>query len=196
MVENNYYNTDKNNIRWKYIKGYEGLYMVSNTGIIKSVDRYVNHGRHEGKLKFIKGRILKQNKNLKRAGYMQVSLWKNNKSREYKVHRIVAEAFIPNPSNLPQVNHIYGDKANNNVNNLEWVTDKENKRHGWENGLYTSNHNKKSIICLENGIIYNSVQEASNKIPCDRRYLFRHLKGEVKSVKGLHYEYLNGRETF
>lgn len=195
MVENNYYNTDKNNVNWKYVEGYEGLYMVSNTGIIKSVDRYVKHGRYgDDKLKFIKGRILKQDKNLKRGGYMQVSLWKNNKSKTYKVHRIVAEAFIPNLDNLPQVNHIDGDKTNNNANNLEWVTDKENKLHGWENDLYTSNHKRKSIICLENGIIYNSVQEASDKIPCDRRYLFRHLKGEVKSVKGLHYEYLNGRE--
>lgn len=194
MEESKYYNTD-NYCIWVDIKGYEGLYKISSTGEIKSVDRYVKHGRHDNdNLKFIKGRILKQDENKKRFGYMQVNLWKNNKGKTFKVHRLVAEHFIPNPNNHPQVNHIDGDKTNNNISNLEWVTDKENKIHGWENNLYNSEHRKKKIICLENGIIYDSVKLASEEIPCDRRYLFKHLKGKVKSVKGLHYEYLNGRE--
>ena len=94
-------------IIWKDIKGYEGLYEVSNTGYIKS-------------LQFKKPFIKKFNKN--HQGYLSVSLYKDNENKLVKVHRVVAEAFIPNPENKPQVNHKDGNKANNCVENLEWVT--------------------------------------------------------------------------
>ena len=136
--------------------------------------------------------ILSLRENKSRAGYFEVSLHKNKKEKRFRVHRLVAEAFLSNENNFPQVNHIDGDKSNNTIWNLEWVTDLQNKKHAWENGLYSSNHRKREIECIETGKIYESVQKASELIPCDRKYLFKHLKGEVKSVKGLTYKYRKG----
>lgn len=98
---------------WKDICGYEGLYMISNLGNIKSIKK-------DALLKPI------QNNN----GYSRVSLYKNGKYKAFSVHRLVAEAFIPNPGALPQVNHKDEDKSNNKVDNLEWCTAKYNSNYG------------------------------------------------------------------
>ena len=100
---------------WKDKKDYEGLYQVSNWGRIKSI-------------KFGKEKILKLNKD--KDSYLQVTLCKNNIKKVYKVHRLVAEAFLPNSDNLPQVNHKDEDKTNNNVENLEWCDSLYNVRYG------------------------------------------------------------------
>lgn len=90
------------------------------------------------------GRVfsLKTKRHLKykvhRRGYYLVDLWKNNKGHTKKVHRLVAEAFIPNPQNKPAVNHKDGDKLNNNASNLEWVTNKENTKHAYATGLFNN----------------------------------------------------------
>ena len=174
---------------WKDIDSLEGYYQVSNYGRIRSLDRYTKHS--EGHLRLSKGKILKPRINHKRNGYLEVGLKKDGIEFRRKIHRLVAEAFLPNPECKPQVNHIDGDKSNNCVSNLEWVTDLENKQHAWKTGLSTADHRKNSIICNETGKVYESVQKASELIPCDRRYLFRHLKGEVKRVKGLTYRYVD-----
>lgn len=115
---------------WKDIEGYEGLYQVSNMGRIKSLERYKeNHGKLqkvEEKIKTI---------NIKNSGYQFVQLYKNNKYKNLMVHRLVAQAFIPNVDNKPQINHIDGNKLNNNVTNLEWCTNSENNKHAWNTGL-------------------------------------------------------------
>lgn len=104
---------------WKDIKGYEGLYMVSNMGNVKSL----------GFDKYHKGRILKPCFDGKK-NYLFVGLHKDNKVKLRNVHRLVAEAFIPNPYNLPCVNHKDENKTNNNADNLEWCTIKYNSNYG------------------------------------------------------------------
>ena len=107
---------------WKNVIGYEGLYEVSNIGNVRNVRRNT---------------LLKLSKN--NYGYIQVSLYKNGIRTGLKVHRLVAEAFLPNPDNLPQVNHLDEDKTNNRVENLEWCTAKYNNTYGHrtENAINT-----------------------------------------------------------
>lgn len=124
---------------WKPVKGFEGLYEVSNTGFVKSLPRVkVNN---KGK-QITKERILKFNDF--NNGYLKVPLTNGNHiKRYYLVHRLVAEAFIDNPNNLPQVNHIDGNKENNHVSNLEWCTREDNIKHAYKMGL---NPSRKKII--------------------------------------------------
>ena len=107
---------------WKWIFGYEGLYQVSNFGRVKSFN-----GRW-GSVQILKP-VLQKN------GYLTVSLCKNGKLKTVKIHRLVAETFLTNSDNLPEVNHKDGNKLNNCVENLEWCTGKENVQHALENGL-------------------------------------------------------------
>ena len=106
---------------WKSIPGYEGLYEVSSYGRVKSLERYKSNN---GGIQLIKEKILKPHNTKK--GYLTVQF----SNKIFKVHRLVAEAFIPNPDNLPMVNHKDEDKTNNNVDNLEWCTAKYNSNYG------------------------------------------------------------------
>lgn len=121
---------------WKDIPNYEGLYQISSYGRVKSF--------------YKKERILKpsiqhfkyKSKNYKRE---KIELSKNNIRKSFKIHRLVAQTFIPNPDNKPQVNHIDGNPLNNNVNNLEWCTNQENIIHSYKY-LRTKKYNEKEII--------------------------------------------------
>lgn len=99
---------------WKPVVGYEGLYMVSDTGFVRSLFRYK--------------KVLKYN--ISKRGYATVELFKDGSSKRLLVHRLVAQAFIPNPDNLPQVNHIDENSLNNTVGNLEWCTPEYNLHYG------------------------------------------------------------------
>lgn len=107
---------------WKSIPGYEGLYEVSSYGRVRSLDRYDRRNC------FRKGRILKQNNDGR--GYMSIELCLNSKIKRYLVHRLVAQAFIPNPDNLPEVNHKDENPENNSVTNIEWCNRSYNINYG------------------------------------------------------------------
>ena len=119
---------------WKDIKEFEGRYQISNYGRVKTLKKFVNNNPKSKEIGYYtKEKILKPFYNPK--GYQLVRLYKNNHNYTKKIHRLVAKAFIPNLENKPQINHIDGNKKNNNVNNLEWVTNQENQTHRW-NILY------------------------------------------------------------
>lgn len=115
---------------WRAINGYNGRYKISNFGRVLSVERKVSNGTG---IITIPTKILKQSLNYK--GYPITYLSKNAKCKTVAVHRLVAIAFISNFENKPQVNHIDGNKQNNNVDNLEWCTNGENQIHAYKIGL-------------------------------------------------------------
>lgn len=120
---------------WEDIKGYEGLYQISNLGRVKCLPKDVVSTKY-GHVRHYPERIASTYS--RNGGYKFVELSKDGKARKYSVHRLVAKHFISNPENKPQVNHIDGNKANNRVDNLEWVTASENIKHAYENGLKNS----------------------------------------------------------
>lgn len=124
--------------QWKNIKGFEKYYQVSNLGRVKSLPR-------TGKYSMPNEKILSLIP--QKTGYLQVTLSIEGKKYPFNVHRLVALNFIDNPKNKPQVNHIDGDKKNNNVSNLEWVTHVENSRHCWDNKLQTPLVNMSNPQC-------------------------------------------------
>ena len=119
---------------WKDIEGYEGLYQISNIGQIKALEK--PRISPSGGVGIRPEKILKTWDN--QRGYLQIVIRKNNIPKGHKIHRLVAEHFIPNPNKYPQVNHKNGIKTDNRVENLEWCTAQENIRHSWKNGLSTS----------------------------------------------------------
>lgn len=109
---------------WKDIEGFEGIYQVSDDGLVRSCDRWVCFGKNGGE-KFVKGIVLKPRPN--NNGYLRVQLSKDGVSKDYYIHILVATAYIPNVENKPQVDHINCDKTDNRVENLRWVTCQENR---------------------------------------------------------------------
>lgn len=127
---------------WKDVVGFEGLYMVSNKGRVKSIDRISPTKCNS--YKFTKGILRHTTHDTKGYEFVTLSDGKRN-AKQYpkKVHRLVAEAFIPNPENKSQVNHKDLNKANNCVENLEWVTPSENMRHAADHGAVNCMYGKR-----------------------------------------------------
>lgn len=169
---------------WKDIKGYEGLYQVSNFGEVKSLDRIVKNGNCN---MFIKGRKLKQATST--TGYSIAAIQKNGKQQMKKVHRLVLSAFISNPLNKKCVNHINGIKKDNILHNLEWVTYKENTKHAILTGL---TNDKKPISQIKDGLIiatFNSLSEASKKTNIQMSNISYCCSGARKNAGGYQWEY-------
>ena len=136
---------------WKDIVGFEGFYKVSNKGNVYSVERRDSRGN------ICEGRVLKPGYTSR--GYLQVGLSKNGKSKTRTVHRLVAETFLPNPNDLPQVNHRDEVKDNNNVENLEWCDSKYNINYG------TRRSKKVRAVNINTGEVlkFNSLTEVERK---------------------------------
>jgi hypothetical protein len=178
---------------WKPIEGSKGFVEVSNEGRIRSLLR--------GSPRVLKAQTDKK-------GYLRITVTINRESITYKVHREVAKAFIPNPGKLPQVNHKNGNKKDNSVENLEWMTNRENVHHAIAMGLWDSviagakreNESRKKPVIgrydLDNTEIikrFESVSEAERYL--DSRHISDVLKGKRSHVKGWTFRYARGGDA-
>lgn len=167
---------------WRKIEGWP--YSVSDDGQVRN-DR--------------NGNILKQV--MANSGYCRVRLWDCGRGKNYSVHRLVALAFLPNPDKKPEVNHKDGNKANNEVSNLEWVTGVENKRHCREVLGKVNRHPnteaahdacKKRVRCVDTGAEYESITAAAKALGVSQSTLSEHLLGHSRHCRGMLFEYATG----
>lgn len=169
---------------FKDIEGYENLYQISNKGNLKSLGN--DKTRKEKKIKLLK----------RKNGYLKVGLYKQGKRKFYLVHRLVAQAFIPNPDNLEQVNHKDEVKTNNNVTNLEWCTRLYNNNYGTHNqrsAESNTNHpnTSKKVLCIETGKIYPSTGEVERQLGLSRGNISSVCTGRYKTCGGFHWKYVS-----
>ena len=174
---------------WKDIKGYEGLYQVSNLGQIRSLDRYKYTKGRYGRMKAkIKGRLLKPC--LNHDGYKEIVLSKDGKSKMYRLHRIVAETFIDNFDNKNQVNHKNGNKLDNKAQNLEWVTCKENINHALINNLIKCEKSVNQYDLKMNFIKkWRSISEAKRQLKIKDSNIIRVCNNKSKTAGGYIWKY-------
>lgn len=166
---------------FKDITGYEGLYQISNLSNVKSKERIVI--RENGVRLSIKETILTPA--VGNHGYKVVVLNKNGIRKQVLIHRLVAEAFIPNPNNYREVNHKDGNKLNNDVSNLEFCTYSENLKHAYKNNLRKT----KKYICVETGKEYSSTIEIEKLTGISRQHITQCCKGTRKTTGGYHWKY-------
>lgn len=163
---------------WKDILGCEGRYQISNLGRVKSM--YCG-----------KERILKPS--ITNWGYERIRIVDNSgKKVSLRVHRLVAQAFVPNPKNKPEVNHEDSNKLNNRAENLSWVTASENKLHDIQNnGTCPWNLKSRKCRCIETGEEYHSVNYAAKVKGVSKTQLREHLNGNRSCAGNLHWEYVD-----
>lgn len=159
--------------RWKDIEGYEGLYQISSCGRVKS-------------LKYGKERILKPGKN--KQGYLFVCLSNKTIFLKNRIHRLVAQSFIPNPCNLPEVNHKDEVKTNNYVSNLEWCTRKYNANYGTRNERIAKKRSKK-ILCVETLKVYKTAYDAEGQTGIRQSSIWQCCNRKRKTAGGYHWRY-------
>lgn len=181
---------------WKDIENFERLYQVSNYGRVKSLLKIseLNGRRYETK-------IMKCHYNTKK--YLDVELCKKGTSQRYRIHRLVAEAFIPNPENKPQVNHINGNKQDNRVENLEWCTNGENQIHAFNTGLnyrkkYGESPKAKQVVQydLRGNIvrIWDCVIRIKHELGYSDGYICKCCKGKYKTAYGYVWKYKESQD--
>ena len=171
----------------KDIKGYEGLYTINEKSDIVAIPtnkRAVNS-------------LLGKNGNLTlsqqftKNGYKKVLLTKDGKRTTHLVHRLMAQTFLKNKENKETVNHIDGNRANNNLINLEWATQSENVKHGfklgrescWKGRLGKKHHSSKRVKCVNNNMEFDTVKEAANFINVNTTSMSKHLNNRIQHLK-------------
>lgn len=171
-------------IEYRNIAGYEGMYVVSSDGDIVSLPRSIKT-KGNGKRTLPK-KTLRQN--VLSNGYKQVSLCKNGVVSKQLVHRLVAEAFMPNHDGY-QVNHINGDKLDNRVENLEWCTSVENIQHSIKTGLRPSKPSTSKAVVRSDGTVFRSLNDAAKAIGASRGSIWQQIKGKRTHVHGYQFAF-------
>lgn len=169
---------------WRDIEGFKGLYQVSNMGRVRSLDHETNGKRYRGKV--LSTRVTE--------GYPMVRLSRGSEKVSKRVHRLVASAFIDNPNNLPEVNHLDGNKNNNRVENLEWCTSRENKVHAWVTGLTKAPPGVPlvSVVQICDGQViaeYISIEVADALLSISGEDICKCCKGKRKTAGGYEWKY-------
>ena len=161
---------------WKNIPNYEGIYQISNLGNIRSCKN---------------NKIRKSIK--QKSGYLRIILTKNQKQKATNVHILVAKNFVPNPNNLPFVNHIDGNKENNKSDNLEWVTASQNMKHAIKKGLIK--HHPWSVKVAQYSLdgklikVWDKMADASRHLNCHHSQIFDCCRGKQNTCKGYVWKY-------
>ena len=180
---------------WRDIPQYEGMYQVSSKGRVRSLDRTLLTANGEHKMK---GRVLSPNVN--NSGYYYVTLSKDRRHWCAKVHRLVATAFIPNPDNLPEVNHRDGNKLNCCIENLEWCNHSDNHKHSFRMGLskvgVAQKAKRKSVLQID-AVTGEVVREWDSIADANRHFygnprntsIYRCIHGEYKTASGWKWRY-------
>ena len=145
--------------QWKPVVGYEGLYEVSSHGNVYSM------------------RTKKILRTYNQNGYLHVHLYKNGHRKNWAVHRLVANAFIPNPENLETVNHIDENKTNNHICNLEWMSREDNVQYS----------RCKKVLCIETGKVYDSMMKAERQTGINCSSISQCCNGKYKTAGGFHW---------
>ena len=162
---------------WCPIKGFEGLYEVSDQGMVRS-------------LKSGKERILKPQRNT--CGYLRVNLYKNGEMKNYRIHRLVAQTFIPDPNNLPEVNHKDEDKTNNKVSNLEFCDKKYNINYGTRNHLVSMKLSKPVLQYTKSGEFvkeWKSMNDVQRNLGYYSQNISQCCTGKRKSANGFVWKF-------
>lgn len=162
---------------WRDIEGYEGLYQVSSLGRVKSFNY-----RHTCKESILKAGVTSN-------GYLFVCLYKDGKSKTHRIHRLVATAFIPNPDNLPEVNHKDEDKTNNACYNLEFCSRQYNMNYGTCK-IRGAEKQSKQVLCIETGKIYPSTRQVEREFGFHSGNISHACRGNQKTAYGFHWRYI------
>lgn len=178
---------------WLPIGGYETRYMVSSMGRIKSIGRHTAIGGHLNT-----NEILLSDRPWE--GYLSVVLYRDGIKSYFKVHRLVGQHFIPNPLNLPEINHKWGIRDDNRASELEWSTKKDNINHSYKVlghkssflGKFGFSHNRsKPVVCCTLGIVFGSANEASRELGCSDQGISLVCAGKKDNHKGMFFRFLN-----